>query len=165
MKNKIIQILREETEGGIITVPPLKFFGNATTVKGRTECWKNLLSFVGDRKYNYNGDLDLSHSNIKTLGNLVSVKGSLYLNYSLIESLGSLVSVEEILDLEWCPLMSLGNLETVGGFLDLENSSVESLGNLKSVGGYIEAKSTPLSYTMTKKEIREKVDVGGKIYF
>lgn len=165
VKDKIRQILREETEGGVITVPPLKFFGDDSTLKGRTESWKNLLSFVRNRKYIYNGDLDFSHANIKTLGNLVSVKGSINLRYSSIESLGSLVSVEQNMNLEWCPLMSLGNLETIGGFLILENSSVESLGNLKSVGSFIDVKSTPLSIHMTKNEIRDKVEVGSVIYF
>ena len=61
---------------------------------------------------------------------------------------------------------SLGNLEYVGGFLNLSYTAVIiTLGNLEHVGGYLNLRSTPLSKTTTKEEIKSKVNVVGKIYF
>jgi hypothetical protein len=68
------------------------------------------------------------------------------------------------LDLYNTPIKSLGNLEYVGGYLDLRYSPIESLGNLKYVGGYLDLANTPLSKTITKKEIRSKINVVGNLY-
>jgi hypothetical protein len=38
------------------------------------------------------------------------------------------------------------------------------LGNLQSVGGYLYLRKTPLSEKYTEEQIRQMVDVGGKIY-
>jgi hypothetical protein len=48
--------------------------------------------------------------------------------------------------------------------LDLRGTPIESLGNLQSVGGYLDLKYTPSSKKYTEEEIRQMVDVGGKIY-
>jgi hypothetical protein len=111
------------------------------------------------------GDLNLSHTPIESLGNLESVGDSLYLAGSKIESLGNLTSVGDYLDLYKSKIKSLGNLESVGGDLYLENSRIESLGNLQSVGGDLYLKKTPLSKKYTKEEIRSMVEVGGKIHY
>jgi hypothetical protein len=68
------------------------------------------------------------------------------------------------LNLNDLPIKSLGNLISVGGHLNLFRTSIQSLGNLTSVGGYLYLSDTPLSKKYTEKEIRQMVDVGGKIY-
>jgi hypothetical protein len=46
----------------------------------------------------------------------------------------------------------------------LKNTPIESLGNLTSVGGDLALDGTPLSKMYTREQIREMVDVNGKIY-
>jgi hypothetical protein len=47
--------------------------------------------------------------------------------------------------------------------LDLAFTPIESLKNLKSVGGDLRLFGTPLSEKYTEEDIRQMVDVGGKI--
>ncbi len=61
-------------------------------------------------------------------------------------------------------IKSLGDLTSVGGSLDLAYTSIKSLGNLTSVGGFLELRKTPLSKKYTEEEIRQMVNVSGKIY-
>jgi hypothetical protein len=68
------------------------------------------------------------------------------------------------LHLRFSPIKSLGNLTSVGGSLSLSFTPIESLGNLQSVGNNLYLKYTPLSKKYTEEEIRQMVDVGGKIY-
>ena len=110
--------------------------------------WDLLQRFLekkGNPPYKITGNLDLEHSDIKSLGNLQSVGGNLYLYSSNIKS--------------------LGNLEFVVRNLDLRHSSIESLENLQSVGGFLDLRFTPLSKTTTEEEIISQVKVGGKIFF
>jgi len=109
------------------------------------------------------GYLDLRDSRIQSLGNLTSVGGDLYLWKSKIESLGNLTSVGGDLYLN-SKIESLGNLTSVGGDLDLWNSKIESLGNLTSVGGDLYLRRTPLSKKYSEEEIRSMVEVGGNVY-
>jgi hypothetical protein len=109
------------------------------------------------------GNLDLRDSRIQSLGNLTSVGGDLYLWKSKIESLGNLTSVGGDLYLN-SKIESLGNLTSVGGDLDLWNSKIESLGNLTSVGGDLYLRRTPLSKKYSEEEIRSMVEVGGGVY-
>ena len=53
---------------------------------------------------------------------------------------------------------------SIGGDLFLYKTPIESLGNLKSVGGFLNLPETPLSTMYTKKQTRDMVSVGGKIY-
>ena len=48
--------------------------------------------------------------------------------------------------------------------LDLFGTSIESLGNLQSVGGNLYLNFIPLSKKYTEEEIRQMVDVKGKIF-
>ena len=83
------------------------------------------------------GDLDLSNSNITSLGNLKSVGGTLNLRNTNITDLGNLKFVGNHFYLTNNKITSLGNLEFIGGSfnLDLESCrNLTSLGNLKSVG-------------------------------
>jgi hypothetical protein len=93
----------------------------------------------------FNNDWDLLQKFLERNGNPpYSIGGDLFLEGTSIES--------------------LGNLTSVGGTLDLRFSQIKSLGNLQSVGGNLDLLGTPLSTMYTKIQIRQMVDVGGKIY-
>ena len=88
-----------------------------------------------------------------------------FLLQEFLESKGNpLYSIKGDLDLEKTPVESLGNLQSVGGYLDLGRTPIESLGNLQSVGGDLKLDGTPLSKMYSGKQIRQMVNVGGKIY-
>lgn len=53
---------------------------------------------------------------------------------------------------------------SIGGDLYLEGTRIESLGNLQSVGGSLYLGNTPISKKYSEEEIRQIVNVGGKIY-
>jgi hypothetical protein len=129
--------------------------------------WDVLQKFLerrGNPPYEITDDLELSYSEIKSLGNLTSVGGYLYLYRSEIKSLGNLTSVRGSLDLNITNIKSLGNLTSVGGDLDLSGSRIKSLGNLTSVGGRLYLNNTPLSKKYNEEEIRSMVEVGGDVY-
>jgi hypothetical protein len=137
--NIIRKVLREQEENLSELPPTDDFFDND---------WNLALRFMNrypNKKFYYPSDLDLRRTDIKSLGNLVRVDGNLYLSESDIKSLGNLERVDGYLNLYGCEnLQSLGNLEYVGGFLSL---------------GY-----TPLSKKYTIEEIRNMVEVVGKVY-
>ena len=158
MKHIIRKILREQEEE-VIQAPPFAFFDYN---------WNDVLDWADDRLFRMNGDIDLSESDITTLGGLVEVGGDLDLwKCKNLQSLGELRNVGGSLNLAGCQnLQSLGELRSVGGNLFLwKCKNLQSLGNLKSVGGDLGLDFTPIAKTMTKAEVRTKVDVNGKIYF
>ena len=157
-ENQYRKILSEEKEQKVLRIPSLKIFDD------NWDMLQKFLELKGNPPYSIGGNLDLSHTDIESLGNLKSVGGNLYLRHISIESLGNLTSVGGDLDLFDTLIESLGNLQSVGGYLDLYKTPIESLGNLKSVGGFLNLPETPLSTMYTKKEIRDMVSVGGKIY-
>ena len=132
------KILMEEEEQEVLHIPSLKIFDD------NWDMLQKFLELKGNPAYSIGGDLDLRETQIKSLGNLQSVGVDL--------------------DLLRTPIESLGNLTSVGGNLDLEKTPIESLGNLKSVGNTLYLMRTPLSKKYTEEEIRQMVDVGGKIY-
>ena len=69
------------------------------------------------------------------------------------------------LDLYKTPVKSLGNLKTVGGNLNLAFTPIESLGDLTYVGGNLYLRETPISKKYTEREIRQMVNVKGKINY
>jgi hypothetical protein len=109
------------------------------------------------------GFLNLYKSNLKSLGNLTSVGGSLILYESKIEDLGNLTSVGGNLILHGTKIEDLGNLTSVGKYLNLYGTKIEDLGNLTSVGGNLILRNTPLSKKYSEEEIRSMVEVGGKV--
>jgi hypothetical protein len=134
--------LIQEEEENIFRVPRIEFFH-----KDIWEAWKILQKVLerrGNPPYSIGGDLDLSGTPIKSLGNLISVEGDLNLYDT--------------------PIRSLENLKSVRGFLYLDSTPIESLGNLTSVGGDLDLSFTSLSEKHTEEEIRQMVDVGGEIY-
>ena len=137
-ENQYKKLFKEEKEQKVLRIPSLKLF---------SEDWDLLQKFLkhrGNPPYSIGGDLDLRETQIESLGNLQSVSGDL--------------------SLEGTPIKSLGNLTSVGGALKLYETSIESLGNLTSVGGDLILWDTPLSKKYTKKDIRQMVYVGGKLF-
>ncbi len=119
IENIIRRVLREEQEEKLLKIPSLKFFNND---------WNILQKFLesqGYPRYSIGGDLNLSFSDIKTLGKLEYVGG--------------------YLDLFNCKnLKSLGNLKYVGGDLVListplsEKYTEEQIRDMVQVVGVID---------------------------
>jgi hypothetical protein len=171
------KLITEEQE--VLQIPSFGIFGD----------WETLqiyLKHKGNPLFSIEGDMDLSHSDIESLGNLVSVEGNLNLigcyklsslgkltsvgknltlNYSSIKGLDNLTSVGNDLFLLNCmELTSLDNLTSVGGYLDLGGcEKLTSLGNLKYVGDDLAIYDTPLR--KHRVEIRQMVDIKGEIFF
>jgi hypothetical protein len=146
-----------EQEQKVFHIPDLKYVGG----------WDNLQELIklkGNPPYSIGGILYLAGTSIKDLGNLQSVGGILYLGGTPIESLGNLQSVGGTLDLSRTPIESLGNLQSVGGDLDLQGTKIKSLGNLQSVGNDLDLRGVPISKMYSEKQIRQMVNVEGKIY-
>ena len=192
MKDLIKKILKEETKDEyILEIPNLMFIPNADleSREGKTETWNELLRLLNGKPFIFDDDLDLSYTEITSLGNLQSVNGGLNLSgCDKLNSLGNLQSVNGFLDLSWCNnLTSLGNLQSVNGNLNLYNcnklnslgnlqsvngglylykcNQLTSLGNLQSVGESLILKETPISKKYSKEEIRQMVNIKGKIIF
>ena len=128
-------LMEEEQE--VLYIPSIDLFGD----------WETLQQYLerkGNPPYSIGGDLDLYRTPIKSLGNLTSVGGSLNLYKT--------------------PIKSLENLTSVGGSLDLNNTSIKSLGNLTSVGGSLYLRETLISKIYTEEQIRQMIEVRGKIY-
>jgi hypothetical protein len=156
------KLFKEEKEQKILQIPSLKIFDEDILV-----AWNILQKFLekkGNPPYSIGGYLDLSHTDIESLGNLKSVGGNLDLEGTPIQSLGNLTSVGGNLNLRRTSIESLGNLTSVGGGLALYDTPIESLGNLQSVGGNLILWGTPLSTMYTKEQIRKMVNVDGEIY-
>ena len=156
------KLFKEEKEQKVLRIPGLNFFH-----ENHWEAWQILQKVLerrGNPPYTIDGYLDLYNTPIQSLGNLESVGEDLWLKNTPIKSLGNLISVGGDLDLYGTPIESLGNLTSVSGYLDLEGTPIESLGNLQTVGGDLDLTQTPLSKMYTREQIREMVDVGGKIY-
>ena len=159
IENIIRRVLREQEEEKLLKIPSLKFFNNDWNVL------QKFLESQGNPRYSIGGDLLLSRSKIETLGNLVRVEGNLdlYGNESF-QSLGNLEYVGGNLDLRLSDIKSLGNLEYVGNHLNISRTNIESLGNLEYVGGHLDIYKTPLSEKYTEEQIRNMVEVVGRIY-
>ena len=157
-ENQYKRLIEAEEEQKVLRIPSLKFFNDD---------WFLLQEFLetkGNPPYSIGGDLDLRKTPIESLGNLTSVGGNLVLWGIPIKSLGNLQSVGGYLDLMNTPIESLGNLTSVGGNLVLGRTPIESLGDLQSVGGNLYLNDTPISKKYSEEEIRQMVNVGGKIY-
>jgi hypothetical protein len=136
------RLIETKEKPKILEFPSLEFFDN-----NPFEAWKiiqKILERKGNPPYSIEGNLNLRGIPIQSLGNLQSVGGNLFLDGTPIESLGNLVSVGENLDLEETPIQSLGNLQSVGGYLALRKTRIQK--------------------KYTEEEIRQMVNVGGKIY-
>jgi len=110
----------------------------------------------------WEGNLNLSVTNITDLGELEHVGGSL--RGTKIQSLGNLKKVDIGLYLGYTPIQSLGNLEQVGDGLYLRGTQIKDLGNLKSIGGNLDLIGTPLSKNTTISDIRKQIWISGYIF-
>ena len=118
LHSTIRRILKEETqEKKILRFPPLDFFD-----KDRKVAW-NIIQKIIERKgnppYSIDGDLFLSRTAIKSLGNLQSVGGVLSLASTPIESLGNLTSVGNNLYLLRTPLSKKYTEEEIRQMVDV----------------------------------------------
>jgi hypothetical protein len=156
------KLFKEEKEQKVLRIPSLKFFDE--DLRYAWQILQKILERRGNPPYTIDGDLYLSNTSIKSLGNLQSVGGDLDLRRTAIESLGNLQSVGGDLDLRRTAIESLENLQSVGVNLDLIRTPIKSLGNLTSVGGYLDLTETPLSKMYTEGQIRQMIDVGGVIF-
>jgi hypothetical protein len=98
---------------------------------------QNFLVIKGNPRYIIVGDVDLvDRLDIFDLGNLVGVEGALNLSWSDIKSLGNLEYVEGHFSLNGCKkIKTLGKIKKVDGYVGLDESSIESLGELEFVKG------------------------------
>jgi len=110
------------------------------------------------------GNLSLSNTKITSLPSGLNVGGTLYLRNTKITSLPSGLNVGGGLDLSYTPITSLPSSLNVGGDLDLYNTKITSLPSGLNVGGNLNLSNTPLSKKYSEEEIRQIVDVKGKIY-
>ena len=147
-----------EEEQKVLHIPDIKIFGNDWDILQR------FLELRGNPPYSLGGNLNLRDTPIESIGNLTYVGGFLYLVGTPIKSLGKLTSVGGDLNLYETPIKSLGNLTSVGGDLYLQGTPIKSLGKLTSVGGDFYLRYTPMSEKYSKEEIRQMVNVGGKIF-
>jgi hypothetical protein len=84
------------------------------------------------------GNLDMSYTNIRSLGNLGYVGGNLIAPSTKLMTLGLLKEVSRSLSLVDCHnLRSLRPLEIVGNNLILNGTKVTDLSSLKMVGGKV----------------------------
>lgn len=155
------RLIESEEEQKVLRIPSLKFFGQNPLVGWRT--LREFLESKGNPLYSIDGDLNLSGFRMDSLGNLKSVSGSLYLKNTPLESLGNLQSVGEYLDISSTPITSLGDLQSVGGHFFLRDTPLESFGKLTYVGGSLILENTPLSKMYSEEQIREMINVGGRV--
>jgi len=167
MKDLIKKILKEETQDEfILEIPNLLFIPGADleTPEGMTDAWNELLRLLNGKPFIFDDDLDLTDTDITSLGNLQSVNGDLDLeNCKNLNSLRNLQSVGDYLDLSRTDITSLGNLKSVGSYLSLYKTNVTSLGNLEFVGESLFLKETPISKKYSEEEIRQMVNVVGGV--
>lgn len=94
---------------------------------------------IGYFKMIVNGNIDLSDSNIETLGKLKEIKG--FINLQVCENLKDLGELKKIngdLKISWSKINSIGNLREVQGDLDIVNCyDLTSLNKLKVVSGVV----------------------------
>jgi len=177
MKNIIKQILREEERKQNVFVPhnvdtrielkynKIKTLLNQKIINGGLDLENlYLVRDLGEVEV-VKGMLDLMGTGISDLGNLKEVHGSCFLNKLNIRSLGKLEYVYGDLNCNDCvTLEDLGNLEVVEESLILDNTNVSVLGNLQYIGAGLFIKNTPLEKMYTDEQIRNQIDIKGKIY-
>jgi hypothetical protein len=156
IENIIRRILREQEEEKLSELPPIDDFFDSD--------WNLVLNFMNrypNKKFYYPSDLDLTFSDIETLGNLVKVEGYLNLmSCKNLVSLGGLEYVDGYLNLTFSNIETLGNLEYVGHALNLYGcENLQSLGNLNYVGKWVDLRGTLISEKYTEEEIRKMVEV------
>ena len=133
------------------------------------EEWDDMFLHLNNKKggkydgYYIDGVVSLYESEVTELKYLVKVGDRLTLSYSKISSLPKLKYVGGDLFLTDVPIESLPKLKHVGVDVYLENSKIESLPKGLYVWGNLYLRKTPLSKVTTIKELRNKIEVEGRI--
>lgn len=111
----------------------------------------------------YNKSLDLSHTNIRKLGNLERIEGYLDISHTPISNLGKLKHIGQNLYITNTPnLISLGNLKYIGGTLDLqiqENTSLKDLGTLEYIGGFADFRNSSITSLGNLKYVKDWINI------
>ena len=129
-----------------------------------------LETYPDDEACEYNGDLDLSRTNIIKLPKVLYVNGFLYLGESSTIKLPNELYVFGELNLILCEkIRELPNTLYVRDSLMLIHSNVKELPEVLKVGGNLHIYNTPLAEKYTDDEIIEMITskggkLSGKIY-
>ena len=110
------RLIEAEEEQKVLNIPSLKFFNNN---------WFLLQEFLerkGNPPYSFGGYLDLTGTQIKSLGNLRSVGGELDLRRTLIKSLGNLQFVGGNLLLTKTPLYKMYSEKQIRKMVNVEGN-------------------------------------------
>lgn len=158
---KLINLLTEENDK-ILHISSLDF------VNGDWNTLFQFLEYDGFPKWSYEGSINPitfgGIQNVTSLYNLTIIEGNIDLkDCKNLKSLGPLKYVGGYFDLEGTSVTSLNKLEYVGNLLGLDNSEVSSFGNLKFVGSNMFLDKSPLMLKYTKEQIRQKIEVVGRI--
>ena len=145
------------------TIEKILTFLHENEGKGFPQNWnliKSLETHPDGTQYKYDGDLDLSGTNITKLPKDLFVDGNLYLNdCKQLTELPNELYVEYSLNLRHCnQITELPNKLHVGGNLNLSGINITKLPDNLYVGINLFIYNTPLANKYTDEEIREMVD-------
>lgn len=100
------------------------------------------------------GDLNLSKTNITSLGNLKKIHGNLFLrNCQSIFSLGQLIKANGLYASD-SSLETLGSFRSCGGDCNLKNTNIKNLNNLNKVSGYLNLENTPIESIKNLNQVK-----------
>jgi hypothetical protein len=116
---------------------------------------------ISPEELNIEGDLDLEGRRIRQLPDNLKVGGSLNLENTLIEQLPDNLKVEGTLYLEQATIEQLPDNLKVGGDLHLEGSTIKQFPNNLKVGRSLFLYRTPISWTMSREQIRKEIEQKG----
>jgi hypothetical protein len=112
---------------------------------------------VGNAKYDLEGDLDLSHTDITALPDNLIVGGDLDLYNTDIAELPDNLTVGGDLDLRRTGIAELPDNLTVGGYLNLQNTRITALPDNLTFSGSINLRNTDIT------ELPDNLTVGGSL--
>lgn len=150
METVIANLLREEISNrlGLVKIltklPYIDFFIIEDLLGYNTDKTMEVIQLFLNNTEEYYSYINLSDSNITSLGKLKHVGEGLNLNNSKI--------------------LSFGNLEYVGGSLDIRETAIEDLGKLRRVVGDFKVYGTPLWFKKSVRDIKKQVDIGGNLH-
>ncbi len=164
MKNLIKKILKEEFQGEKLWEVKMNMFDGDDDLdkyENMIEIYELLKDKKGFTGIKVHGNLDLDSTKmINELKYIVEVTGNLYLSFSDIKSLGQLETVHGRLYLHDTDIKSLGKLRWVGKTLYLQSTiMLEDLGDLKYVGGNLRLENSSLS--IDNGDLRKKINIVG----
>ena len=120
-ENQLKQIIESENKKKLLSIPIELFYNKMDSILNNyRKKGFNGIKLVGNVKF-YSVDFD------RIFEHIVEIDGNLDVSHSKITSLGNLKSVGSYLDLENTPIESLGSLEYVGGGLIIVASPLSEL--------------------------------------